>query len=93
MMHGDDMMGMLPLNLILIVIGVAFFFIILFILLYKLNRRKKTTEVLKKNKSMKAHPLKKPIENKQELTKFCHECGVKLDEKEKQFCSACGAKL
>ena len=77
----------------LIFLGVVSFMIIVIILLFVLNRSP-NHEVHLDDTTDTITPSGKNKENSlTETSKFCPECGSKLDDRNSKFCALCGTKL
>ena len=77
----------------IIFLGVTSFIIIVVILLYILNRHTNREEYLEDTIDT-ITPSRKHEEFKpSETTKYCPECGSKLDARNSKFCPLCGTRL
>ena len=94
-MHDEwgHMMDWLTPNGALIFLGVISFVIIVMILLFVLNRHTNREKYLEDATDSitpsKKHKEFSPIDT----TKYCSECGSKLDDRNSKFCPLCGTKL
>ena len=94
-MHNDmgHMMDWFTPNGALIFLGVISFIIIVVILLFVLNRHTNREEYLEDTTNF-ITPSGKHMEFKQsETTKYCPDCGSKLDDRNSKFCPLCGTRL
>jgi DNA-directed RNA polymerase subunit RPC12/RpoP len=94
--HSGDMFHMMDWGsgfwYFLIIVGIIVFFVITFVLLYVMRKgtRKLEQEISseKKTKTRESRSNQHPVE-----TKFCPECGIKLEGEDVAYCPACGYKI
>ena len=93
-MHDEwgHMMDWLTPNGALIFIGVTSFIVIVIILLFVLNRYTNREEYLEEPTDPILPSGKQKESKPSETTKYCPECGSKLDDPNSKFCSLCGTR-
>ena len=77
----------------LIFLGVTSFIIIVVILLFLLNRHTNREEYLEDTIDTITPSGKHEEFKPSETTKYCPECGSKLDARNSKFCPLCGTRL
>ena len=94
-MHDDweHMMDWFTPNGALIFLGVISFIVVLIILLFVLNRHTNREEYLEDTTDVITPSGKYNEPKPSETTKFCPECGSKLDNRNSKFCPLCGIRL